>query len=690
MEDLRRQFRISLFALLTIIPIGIIGFILIEGWSLIEATYVTIVTLSTVGYGDSVPKSDNGRIFTIFLLIIGIGTFAYTAQTFITMMTSPLIREITQRRRTLKKIKRLNHHYIICGEGALVDRIIIELLQSAQSTRNRQRERFYRPIDRVLDRIFGDDDEGHALRVHKIARRISHLFAHIIQPQDTILDILLVITEDEAYADHLREADLLVLEGSPTEDATLLAAGIERAQAMMIVSESDAETLLTVLTARNLRPNLSITAAALDERIALKLTRVGAQSVVTPYDVAGQFLNNATLRPAVNDFFHSLIFDYQTRQHVQPIPLYDDSPWIGQTLGALRFRERYDAAVMAVSLGDGHFVYVPPDDFRLEEDQSVLIIAEEDALQQLQAEAHPKRPKRHQQTLQMLPAPVPPHKSTVPMSADEAEQRVQSLAQHFVICGSNYLARHAVNNLDPERPFVIISDDDTWSEALLQRGFRVIRGIISAEETLMRAGVDRAQGLMVSHDDKAETVLTILNSRALSKKLLITATATSDDMISKLARTGADRVISPYHIAARFILMSTLRYEVSAFLHYVIFNEQVGLETTELYMEEASPWIGQTLSALQLDERYQARVIGIRSGDADDFVYAPPPETTIREHDVLIIITPMQHAEALRAFGYGDSHKRPVTLRRRSTVIQSSKWSREMIRQLLEDAEGEV
>jgi voltage-gated potassium channel len=174
---------------------------------------------------------------------------------------------------------------------------------------------------------------------------------------------------------------------------------------------------------------------------------------------------------------------------------------------------------------------------------------------------------------------------------------------------------------------------------------------------------------MVSIEDEADSVLTILTCRSLSKRLLITATADSDNMIPKLHRAGADRVASPFRIGAQFVLLATTRPAVSDFFQYVLFNYQAGIETTELYMQDDSPWIGNTIEDLRLERLFRAGVIGIQQANGQ-YVYAPPPTHMIREHEVLIVVTPMVHADELRLTAHGSASKRPHTLRRTGIVTR--------------------
>jgi voltage-gated potassium channel len=237
------------------------------------------------------------------------------------------------------------------------------------------------------------------------------------------------------------------------------------------------------------------------------------------------------------------------------------------------------------------------------------------------------------------------------------------MSGHFVICGTGRVARNAISNLDPTRPFVCISDDAEYSSQLIERGFRVVQGTPSHETTLLKAGVHRALACMIAIDDDANSVLTIINCRSLSKRLLITTTAQNEEMIPKLHRAGADRVLTPYQVAAQFILLATTRPAVSDFLQYVLYNYHAGIETSELYMQEDSPWIGSSIAALRLGENYSAGVIGLRTEDGH-YLYAPSINHVLQRNEVLIVVTPMKYSDILRELAHGSLARRPVSLRR--------------------------
>lgn len=682
MEDLRRQLTYAFIALAVILPVGILGFMALEGLSFIDALWLTFITLATIGYGDVYARSEIGRLFTIALIIVGLSVLASALQASFTMLVNPEIRVIRQRRRMYKTINAMRQHYIICGKGEMVDKTVRYLLRSAEAKRQYAREMTYKPIDKFLDRIFGDDADGHHVRMRRRMRGIILFFVDLFRTDQTILDTLVVVTKDKDFATHLRSAGLLVSEGDPTDDNVLQHAGIDHARGLMVMLDNDTETLLCVLTAHNLNRVLPITAAVLDEELGRKTARVGATATITPYEVTGQFLNNATFRPAVNEYFNDLVFDHGMGYTLASLNLYDDSPWVGKSIEQLQLHQKFSAGIIAIRLEDGTYSYAPVNDYILQEDEVLIAAVPGNRMHDLiQACRGSHTEKRHIPIFQSLPLKAPTPVGKHAYSLEEAEIAVNNLSNHFIICGDDTVAISAIDKLNPERAFVIISNNDEWTDTLLQRGFRVIHGNPANELTLIKAGVRKAQGIAISLESKADSVLTILTARTLNKRLLITATAHTDDMVEKLERAGADRVLSPFHLAARFVILAATRPEVSDFITYVLYNYQTRLETTELYMEGEAPWIGKTVGELKLHDEFNAGIIGIRKADKQTYVYAPPTHYVIGQNEVLIVVTPMDKSDELRDAAHGTG-KRPTTLRRAS-VMQSDMWTRDILKELI-------
>ncbi len=684
MNDVRRQFRAAAVLILIVVPIGIAGFAWLEGLSVFDAIYLTIITLTTVGYGDYAPKTELGKLFTLGLIFTGLSALAFFLSSSFALLFSA---EAMARRRQIRikrKIDKLNRHYIICGTGEMVDKTIGYVLRGAEVRRRQHQENAYQPIETLFTRLFGQAELGRLRWLRRLIHRLFIFYHNISADHITLLDLLVVVTTDSEYAEHLRTAGILVIDGDPTDDDNLLSAGIRRAQAIMVMLNQDAESLLTVLTACNLNPRLYITAAAVEEELKLKMVKAGANVVLAPYEVASQFLNSATLRPAVNDFFSGMLFEYDHHQITQ-MELEDDSPWIGQRINDLALRERFDAAILGIRLESGDYVCAPSGQRVLQEDEILLAVAPGQMVPVLQRECRPQgRDEARFASFQRL-IPVRQSKSLEEVhSLEECEAAIKAMAKHFVICGKDHIIQSAVRFLDPSRPFVLISNDEAVTEQWRQRGFRVILGDPAREATLKKAGVERAQAIMISIQDKAAAVLSVLSARSISKSLLISVTATTDDMIAKLRRSGADRVVSPFHVAAQFVLLSTTRPEIADFLQHVLYNEMTGLETAEFYMEDDSPWIGKTIQELALTIRYRAGVVGIRRSHRGDFIYAPPPEHRVQPHEVLIVITPMKFFDEMRAQATGHEDKRPTTLRLQVDDTANGIWSRDMLRELIQ------
>lgn len=676
-KETRQQIRIALIGLVITFTIGIVGFIILEKPAfeatsffdlIVKASWLTTMTLTTVGYGDYYAQTDAGRIFTMLLVLLGFGIVAYGLQASATFLFSPAIAQMRKKKQTLKTISRLDNHYVICGNGTLVNKTLTYLLESVRQRLAFYDDEIYGPLDDFLDGIFGDDALGHYPRIRAVIRSaylsMTRPFANI----GTMLDLIVIVTEDANEAKSLREQGFLVIEGKMTRDEVLQDAGVTKARALMIMLDDDTETLLTVLTARNLNPDLYITAATREEDIANKILRVGANNVIRPYEIAGQFLNNVTLRPTVYDFFNGIFFDQTLDIHTTQINLQEGSSWIGKRIRDLDLRHKYNCYVLAIHKpNEEEFIISPSDTYILSKDEEVIIVGSRKDIPHVISIA--KEGTSHiAQTIWQPPVRFcEPRKSNTIYNLDDVPHIVEQMEKHFIICGSDQVARNAIHQLDPERPFVIVTEKEDFAQELISRGFRVILGDPTHEDTLQKAGCERALAMMTSLHNEADTVLSVITARALSKHLLITATANDEANMHKIQLAGADRVINPDGIAAQFVLLSTTRPSVSRFFQYVLYNEEDEVETTELYMQDNSPWVGKKLADLRLERLFRAHVIGVRHANGS-FEYAPNENYEIRYHEVLIVVTPMMYADELRLSAHGNATKRPDTLRRPSVI----------------------
>lgn len=666
-KDTQRQIRVALIGMVILFTIGVVGFMLIEGLTFEQALWLTTMTLTTVGYGDLTAETTAGHFFTIVLILTGFGVVAYGLQATATFLVSPEIQYMRIRRRTERTIQRLEKHYIICGSGDLVDQIIEQLLYSVRKRLAFYDDELYGPIDTFLDRIFGDDELGHYPETRALVRRIYLGITRPFKRVGTLLDVVVIVTEDPLYAHKCREQGFLVIDGTPTRDETLVQAGVERATAIMVTLPDDTDTLLTVLTARTHNADLYITAATRDDDLAQKALRIGANNAVLPFDLAGMFLNNVTLRPTVYDFFSGILFDNTVNAQTIQVSLLPGSVWVGKRIDALNLRDTYHAHVIGLRTPEEAFIIVPSDSYVLAEHETLIVVAPPYAVSDIRDASREGTQGTEAVPWQKPHDPIKPTQSKRQYTLAEAEAVVKGMSKHFIVCCGDEVSLSAIRQLDPERPFVIISNNDAHTSHLLARGFRVIHGDSVDDDTLLRAGVDRALAIMISIDDEADTLLTVIGSRALSARILITASANCDETVQKLHRAGADRVIQPFSIAAQFVLLSTTRPTVSDYFQHVLFNWDDEIETTELYMQDNSPWIGSSIADLHLERQFRAHVIGVRHTDGH-FTYAPKNSYEIKQYEVLVVVTPMTYSDDLRLTAHGSDTKRPDTLRQTNTI----------------------
>lgn len=244
---------LGLLALL--ILIGTAGYRLIEGLSLIDSLYLTVIIVTTVGYGMTIHAfSDAGKIFTIIFALTSVGTAAYLLSSTIQLVvSSELVHAFGERRRS-RDMNRLQHHFIICGAGRVGRRIISEL------------------------------------------ERTGALFA--------------VIEHDPGKASALIDRGINVVSGDATLEETLRDAGVQRARGLAACLPDDADNLYTVLTARDLNREFYIVARAIEEQAESKLIRAGASRVVAPTIIGSHRMAQALLKPTVADFIDSIAAEH--------------------------------------------------------------------------------------------------------------------------------------------------------------------------------------------------------------------------------------------------------------------------------------------------------------------------------------------------------------------------------------------
>jgi voltage-gated potassium channel len=316
-----------------ILIIGTFGFMHIEGWSMFDSFYMTLITLTTVGYGEVHPLSRQGRLFVSFLMLIGVTTVFIS----IAILGETLLRlEMTDyfgRKRRDRMLREIVGHYIVCGAGRVGRSVIQELLRSESTVVL---------IDNRVERARWATDKG-----------------------------------------------VITLVGDATKDEVLRQAHIETAKGLVAAISSDAENVYVALSAKVLNPNLVISARASDEQAEEKLRRAGATTVFTPYTFIGHRLAQSMLRPHVATFLdvasafrHSSDLDLEIEQ----LQIGASSSLVSNTLEQLRLGSKYGVIILAIQRKNGSMQFNPAADMRIEAGDVLIAMGERTKLKRLDKE----------------------------------------------------------------------------------------------------------------------------------------------------------------------------------------------------------------------------------------------------------------------------------------------------------------
>ncbi len=315
-------------ALLALVATGVAGYMVTAGMSFSDALFMTVITLSTVGYREVVPLDTDARIFTMGLIVAGLGIVFYSASLFARDVIEGEIQRTFGRRKVQRQIAQMAEHVIVCGYGRM-GRIVCKELAA-------------KPVPFV---VVEREAEG--------LRRLG----------------------EEQYA---------CVEGDATEDTVLLEAGIKRAKGLVAALSKDADNVYVVLSARELNPDLLIVARAEDERSERKLLHAGATRVVSPYEIGGHRMAHALLRPAVLD-----VIDLAT--HYSSIELQIEEVTVGKggfaegaTLEGSGIRERLGIIVIAIKKPTGEMLFNPAAGVRIEAGDRLVLMGETASLRELE------------------------------------------------------------------------------------------------------------------------------------------------------------------------------------------------------------------------------------------------------------------------------------------------------------------
>lgn len=312
---------------LGLIAFGTLGYLIIEGWNVLDAIYMTVITIGSVGYGEVRTLSLSGRIFTIIFIIIGVGTVATSFSFLVETILSAELRGELQAKRMQKTINNLKGHIIICGYG-------------------------------------------------RVGQNATQVLARDNRRKIVIVD------NDPLLIQQLQEEGHLIMEGDATNDDVLRKAGIDRAWGLIVASGEDSVNLFIVVSARALNPELTIVARSSRAENEEKMVQAGANRVVSPYNIGGMRMANSLMRPHLTEFIEELTIGAGLELWLEEMLIEANSNLINQTVAQLNLRQRTGVTLLAILRGNG--ILTPDADTHLQENDQVILIGTRQQLDRLE------------------------------------------------------------------------------------------------------------------------------------------------------------------------------------------------------------------------------------------------------------------------------------------------------------------
>jgi len=336
---MRKEYKniyIATITLLVIFSVGIMGYMTIEKYSFTEAVYMTILTMSTVGFKEVKPLSSYGMIFTVVLIITSLGILGY----FLTSVTRIFIdgdyKKAIRLYYKTKKLKKLKNHIIVCGFGRNGKKAVSDLLE-------------------INEKIVIIDNN------HKIIT-------------DDTNEIL------------LKNNDLIVIHGDAANEETLQKANIENAKALLTTLPNDAENLLIVLTSKDLNKNLKIISRVSDEHSFKKLKRAGADNVIMPDIVGGARMAKLITEPDIVEFLELIMLREGQDVNLEEISCDDlASCFVNSTIADLDIRKKTGANIIGLKLEDGTYLFNPDGSIKLTKEDKLFVLGTIEQIEKLKS-----------------------------------------------------------------------------------------------------------------------------------------------------------------------------------------------------------------------------------------------------------------------------------------------------------------
>ena len=326
----RRKFAIIVSLLLIIMLVGISGYMLLLDVSLIDALYMTVITISTVGYGEVGTMTDASKLFSIGIIFSGLTVVGYGATSIVSLFFEGELKDAWRKKRMEERIFNLDNHYIVCGAGAIGSTVIECLSNNAAN--------------------------------------------------------FVVIEESEKRVEELDEIGILAVQGDATHEETLQKAGIEKAKGIICTLTTDAENVFVVLTARELNDNIYIISKAIEQSAHNKLLKAGANKTISPNEIGGQRMAALMVRPAIMSFLDIITHAGDLTLDLEEVMIPAHSTLVGQKLSEARIPDRTGLIVLALNKeGVEDFKFNPNSNEILNKGDTMIVLGTNEQVNKLKS-----------------------------------------------------------------------------------------------------------------------------------------------------------------------------------------------------------------------------------------------------------------------------------------------------------------
>jgi len=327
MSTLRKL--IYLFALLAgVLVAGAAGYSIIEGWSFFDSLYMMVITVATVGFKEVADLSPAGKLYTIAVILVGVGVVGFTLSNLTAFLVGGQIQEMLKAGKRQKMLSKMKNHYIVCGAGRMG---------------------------------------------YEAVRELSHETRRIV-----------VIENNPETLAKLEQENIITMRGDATEDDTLRNAGVEHAQGLLAALPEDADNVYVTLSARGLNPKLLIIARGTDSSSERKLLKAGANRVILPYQIGGRRMATILLRPEIDDFLELVMGKDELSLKIEIITIDEKSKLVDSTLKESNVRHVTGGAmVMGMIPTNGDMIPNPSGDQKFSAGDQLIVIGKLDQLEKL-------------------------------------------------------------------------------------------------------------------------------------------------------------------------------------------------------------------------------------------------------------------------------------------------------------------